>query len=232
MFCPLTHGLIHLVAQRLSSFSLRKMFVGIKGSVDIGHDIGLFGKSALLIGIGKAIYGNAAFDGIIKGILRKGADPRIIGPDMRLGIDDDRVIFCDAPFHRLQKVAIRFHIIGERQRAERGRDPAEKRHGNVIWMHDDIIFLGDIQHIGDKGISDILRMIAIEKISVTLAQTEFFASDDRMMKFKLGIAVSDRREDHTIPKEMRQALPQGIVAILIVFVNFFRRNHGDGKFIV
>ena len=79
--------------------------------------------TALLVGVHKAEHRRAFLTGIAKGAVGEGSYFRVVGPDMRLGVDHDRAVLLDAPLDTGVEVAVRFTRIGQRDRAQRGIDP-------------------------------------------------------------------------------------------------------------
>lgn len=118
--CPLGHTSINAIPKIRFLLFQRERFVRVERTVNIGHDLRLFRIFSMLIGIGKTKNGGFQPNRIMKGGIRKRADPGIERPNMRFRINDDTLLFPDPRFNAIQKISVRDSIIRQRNGTERG----------------------------------------------------------------------------------------------------------------
>lgn len=80
---------------------------------------------------------------------------------MRLRVNHDFGMLLQPDIQCLQKIAVRFVIVRQRQRPQRRRNSSEKRQGYIVGMHNDIGRLTNVQQIGNQRVGNGLRVIAV-----------------------------------------------------------------------
>ena len=93
------HGFICNIPQLSGSFDLTYISIGIERAVCIGYNTGPFKESALLIAVRQNEHGLLLLGEIPEGLMVKGSDLCIVGPDMGLRINNDGLALLHSGFY-------------------------------------------------------------------------------------------------------------------------------------